>query len=72
MVFMSVSMDRVCSLDLMLQIIGNIIDLQGFLVPANATDVLQVIFDIANFKIMENKEVQKWLKNHVFGHLTTL
>jgi hypothetical protein len=36
MIFMSVSMNRVWSLYLMMQIIGNIADLRNFVIPSNA------------------------------------
>jgi hypothetical protein len=36
MIFMSVSMDRVWSLYLMMQIVANISELQNFVIPSNA------------------------------------
>jgi hypothetical protein len=53
----------------MMQIIGNIVDLKNFLVPSNANFVLKILFNISNFKIFENRNVQIWLKLYVFGHL---
>jgi hypothetical protein len=69
---MSVSMNRVWSLYLMMQIIGNISDLQNFIIPSNAQFILNLLFNISNFKIFQNKTVKTWMEEHIFGRFTSI
>lgn len=67
MVFMSVSMDRVWSLYLMLQVMSNINNFERMMIPASAQYVVFIFQKISNFKIMQEKVVQIWMREHVFG-----
>jgi len=54
MVFMSVSMGRVWSLYLMLQVTSNINNLERLLIPANAQYVLIIMQNVSNFNILKD------------------
>ena len=69
MVFMSVSMNRVWSLYLMLQITSNLRNYETLIIPANVDYVVYIMSNIANFKILQEINVQIWLKENVFGKL---
>ena len=56
MIFMSVSMDRVWSLYLMLQIVSNLLNLK-IQRPGNAEYILFLIEKIATFKLLKEENV---------------
>lgn len=72
MVFMSVSMNRVWSLYLMLQIISNITNYPSLLIPANSQYIIFILQNISYFKILQEQNVQIWLKENVFGKMKIL
>ena len=67
MVFMSMSMNRVWSLYLMLQVMSNINNFTQMMIPANAQYVVFIFQKISYFKIMQEANVQIWMRDHVFG-----
>ena len=71
MVFMSVSMNRVWSMYLMLQITSNLIHL-NLQLPGNAEYITFMTEQISYFKVTEEKNVQYWLKLYVFGNVEWL
>ena len=72
MIFMSISIERVWSLYNTLQLMAIISKNPELKIPANAQFFIEVVEEISNFKIGENKNVQKWLHKYVFRHAQNL
>ena len=53
----------------MLQITSNLRNYETLIIPANVDYVLYIMSNIANFKILQEINVQIWLKENVFGKL---
>jgi len=69
MLFMSVSMGRVWSLYLMLQVASNINNFTVLLIPANAQYILMIMQNISNFSVLKEPNVQIWFKEKIFKNL---
>lgn len=57
MLFMTMSMNRVWSLYLMLQVTSSLLLFDSLLIPANAGYILYILSNIANFKILNEPNV---------------
>ena len=68
MLFMSVSMNRVWSLYLMLQITCNLMNLK-LSRPSNAEYIMYISENISSFKMAEEENVKWFMKNYVFRNL---
>jgi len=56
----------------MLQVASNVVQHPTLVIPANAQYILFIIQNISNFKILQETNVQVWLKENIFGNLETL
>ena len=72
MIFMSISMDRVWSMYLMLQIVGNFVNLNCLQRPGNVEYVLFMAKKVSDFKIAEEPNVRNWAKQYIFKNLEYL
>jgi hypothetical protein len=57
MLFMSMSMEKVWSFYLMLQVISNLINYDTLVIPANAQYVMLMCKNISNFNLMKEENV---------------
>jgi hypothetical protein len=55
----------------MLQIVSNLNNHDRLTIPANAQYILFIMQNIANFKVLQEPNVQRWMQENVFGHFQT-
>lgn len=72
MLFMSVSMDRVWSMYLMLQLTSNLMNLSCIQRPGNVEYLLFMGQKISDFKVASEPNIQHWLKFYVFKNVQWL
>ena len=63
-VFMSIGMNRVWSLYLMLQISSNISFVESIMIPGSVNLIMETIYNMSNFKILETE----WVTNFKLKH----
>jgi len=45
---------------------------ENLLIPASSSYILFILGNVSNFSIMKEKNVQNWLKDHIFGQAEAL
>ena len=66
MLFARVSMHRVWSLYYMLQIMSNLANYLTLLIPSNAMTVVEIIKNVACFRLFKNPTVQRYVQQYIF------
>lgn len=66
MVFMSVSINRVWGMYNSLQLLSNFSSYDSLLIPPASFELLQVLKNVSYFNLLQNEQVQLFLRAHVF------
>lgn len=72
MLFMRASMNRAWSFYLTLQVISNIQNMPMLTIPASANLLVEVMSEMANFKLLTNYYIKRMLEIYVFGEFRDL